>query len=103
MNYGIYLNTAGALAEEMRQDVLANNIANINTTGFNSDRAVFRSRLNEAMARGDMNLSTSDPSTRQIGGGIYVNEVSHGSKIGGLQSSERPFSTRCRHRGSDHV
>ena len=36
-------------------------------------------------------MSTSDPRTRGIGGGIYVNEVSHGSKVGALKRSERPY------------
>ena len=49
MNYGIYSNTSGALAEEIRQDVIANNLANIGTTGFKRDTAIFRTRLNEAL------------------------------------------------------
>lgn len=44
MIYGLWLSTAGIQTVEHRQSVLANNIANVNTTGFKQDLAVVRQR-----------------------------------------------------------
>ncbi len=41
MNYGLFLSASGVLNNLQRQDVIANNLANINTTGFKRDRANF--------------------------------------------------------------
>lgn len=37
MKYGLYVSAAGALTSMYRQDVLANNLANLNTVGFKPD------------------------------------------------------------------
>jgi flagellar basal-body rod protein FlgF len=42
MSGGMYLAAAGALVQQMRLDMLANNVANINTLGFKGEKAVFR-------------------------------------------------------------
>jgi flagellar basal-body rod protein FlgF len=41
MSEGIYTATSGAIAYQMRLEVLANNLSNINTVGFKEDRATF--------------------------------------------------------------
>lgn len=38
----MYLSAAGAMAQQMRLEVLANNIANINTSGFKGEKTIFR-------------------------------------------------------------
>ncbi len=45
MNYGLYLSAAGAMTSMARQDVHANNLANINTVGFKPDELYTRHRL----------------------------------------------------------
>jgi flagellar basal-body rod protein FlgG len=45
MNRGIYPILSGALAQEKRMQVLANNLANVNTTAFKRDEPIFRSLL----------------------------------------------------------
>jgi len=42
MSGAIYTATSGAIAYQMRLEVLANNLSNINTTGFKEDRTIFR-------------------------------------------------------------
>lgn len=51
MNYGLYLSAAGALASMHRQDVLANNLANVNTTAFKPDAVDLQQRLPERIER----------------------------------------------------
>lgn len=42
MDRMIYLSMAGAKASMQRQDVLANNLANVSTNGFRAEMAAFR-------------------------------------------------------------
>jgi flagellar basal-body rod protein FlgF len=42
MIHGIYLSSHGANAQSLRQDVIANNLANASTTGFKRDVATFQ-------------------------------------------------------------
>jgi len=44
-NKGIYTALSGAVAQNQRLDTIANNIANVNTTGFKKDRQVFKEYL----------------------------------------------------------
>jgi flagellar basal-body rod protein FlgF len=53
----IYVAASGALVQEMRLEVLSNNLANIETVGFKEDRSVFSNYIS-----GDQNRITSpDP------------------------------------------
>jgi len=45
MNHGIYTALSGSLANERRLDILTNNLANLNTTGFKREMPVFSSVL----------------------------------------------------------
>ncbi|MGE0399507.1 MAG: flagellar basal-body rod protein FlgF [Kofleriaceae bacterium] len=48
MSSGIYLATAGAVAQSNALDATANNIANATTTGFQADRITFREAMTNA-------------------------------------------------------
>ncbi len=48
MSSGIYVATAGAIAQSTALDVTANNIANASTAGFHGDRVTFREALSAA-------------------------------------------------------
>jgi flagellar basal-body rod protein FlgF len=45
MTISIYEAAAGAMNQQLRMEILANNLANINTAGFKEDKAVFRAYL----------------------------------------------------------
>ncbi len=51
MIYGLYHSAAGMLVNQVRQDVIANNLANVDTAGFKRDMASFSERLVEAQSR----------------------------------------------------
>lgn len=44
MNYGMYISASGMSASMARQDVIANNLANVNTTAFKPDFLALRQR-----------------------------------------------------------
>jgi flagellar basal-body rod protein FlgF len=71
MNYGLYVSAAGALGSMYRQDVLANNMANLNTVGFKPDQVSLRSRPPERLEDGH----AIDPNwmLERLGGGLFSN------------------------------
>ncbi len=90
MNYGMYLNAAGALVEQTRQEVIANNLANANTVGFKADATVFSARLTEARERNDLRFDVN-PVLERIGGGVYLDEVYTTPRNGTYTQSSNPF------------
>jgi len=59
MSGAIYTATSGALAYQMRLDVLSNNLSNIGTVGFKEDRTVFRAYLPASQDPISENLQTT--------------------------------------------
>jgi flagellar basal body rod protein FlgG len=73
MSYGMYLAAEGAQAQSRRLEVIANNMANIDTVGFKPDVAAFQSRFAEAIQQ-----RMAYPGSRGIddlGGGVKVIET----------------------------
>ena len=52
MDYGLWLSAAGLQANEYRQALIANNLANAETVGFKHDLAVIRERRTEVAEGG---------------------------------------------------
>jgi flagellar basal-body rod protein FlgF len=50
--YGLYISAEGAHALNQRLEVLANNLANVDTAGFKRDLALFKARYTEADEQG---------------------------------------------------
>jgi flagellar basal-body rod protein FlgF len=71
MLYGLYLSAAGIVTNSHRQDVISNNLANAETTGFKRDLALFQQRRTEAQERGLGGDATNDL-LEHIGGGIFA-------------------------------
>lgn len=74
MLYGIWLSADGLSAQQVRQDVLANNLAQVDTPGFKADRVAFSERLNQSLLEGNQ------PSTQHAGyenatGGLFATQV----------------------------
>jgi len=71
MNYGLYLSAGGALASMHRQDVLANNLANMETVAYKPSQVDMRERLPERLEDADV---FADPHwlLERLGGGNFV-------------------------------
>jgi flagellar basal-body rod protein FlgF len=70
MPYGLYISAEGAQAQADRLDVLANNLANVDTPGFKRDVPVFQARLAEAIEQGQAVAGSG--SMNDIGGGVLL-------------------------------
>ncbi len=70
MPYGLYLSAAGAEVQRQRLNVLSNNLANVNTTGFKRELAVLQSRAAEAIEQGTAHPGSGD--LNDLGGGVEM-------------------------------
>jgi flagellar basal-body rod protein FlgF len=69
MNYGLYLSAAGALTSMHRQDVIANNLANLNTIGFKPDSVDVRQRA-PARIEDPATFADAQWMLERLGGGV---------------------------------
>lgn len=83
----MYLNAAGSLAAETRMDVIANNLANVDTPGFRRGFAVFQKRLAEVWEPPVLHPSFDQVLNKQ-GGGLFVHETTFSDQPGFLSPTE---------------
>jgi flagellar basal body rod protein FlgG len=84
MLYGMYLSAAGLIASSYRQDVIANNIANSETTGFKRDLALLQQRPTPAEGFGPLDDS-GDPMLDSLGTGIFASPTTVDTSQGELE------------------
>lgn len=88
MIYGLYQSAAGMLVSEYRQNVIANNVANADTIGFQRDLAVFSERdtaANEGLYDGD-----SAEHLRGLSGGQWLGRTHTDFRGGRRVSTDSP-------------
>jgi len=73
MPYGLYISAEGAVAQNRRMEVLANNIANVDTAGFKRQLAIFQARFSQAIENGSD--YSGSRTINDIGGGVMVRET----------------------------
>ena len=90
MNYGLYSSATGVLANSYRQDVIANNLANVETVGFKKDLVSFREYLTEARLRGLNPRRHSNAMLEELGGGLAVAPTKVDLSQGDLEQTGNP-------------
>ncbi|MCJ8275057.1 MAG: flagellar basal-body rod protein FlgG, partial [Psychrosphaera sp.] len=72
MNQALWIAKTGLDAQQTRMSVISNNLANVNTTGFKQDRAVFQDLLYQVVRQPGAQSSTSTqlPSGLLLGTGV---------------------------------
>lgn len=70
MPYGLYISAEGAQAQSKRMEVIANNLANVDTTGFKRQLATIQARQSEAIERGLDHAAAG--TINNTGGGVHV-------------------------------
>ncbi len=73
MNYGLYLSASGVLTNTYRQDVFANNLANVETPGFKPDMPSIRQRDPESIEDG-LGFEGSHELLDRLGGGVLAGQ-----------------------------
>ncbi|MBI2898731.1 MAG: flagellar hook basal-body protein [Planctomycetes bacterium] len=76
MIFGLYAAGLGAIGQSVRLDLIANNLANVNTPAFRRDQLTFRERLTEALEdRPDLKYYNS--LVHRYGGAPFIDGISY--------------------------
>jgi flagellar basal-body rod protein FlgG len=83
----------GLDAQQTRMNVISNNLANVNTTGFKRDRAVFEDLLyqNIRQAGGQTSATTQAPTGLMLGTGVRVVATEKLNAQGNMVNSQNPL------------
>ncbi len=97
----LYTAATGMQAMETKLDVIANNLANINTTGFKKDRANFEDLLYRTDVYPGVRDSNQTPTAvgTQVGLGVRVTSTQTDQQQGTLQQTNRKLDIAIQGRG----
>lgn len=101
MNQALWIAKTGLDAQQTRMEVVSNNIANVNTTGFKRERAVFEDLLHQNINQVGAN-STQDtqlPSGFSIGTGVRVVATEKLHSQGNLVNTGNPLDVAVQGKG----
>ncbi|UZE97686.1 flagellar basal-body rod protein FlgG [Alkalimarinus alittae] len=101
MHPALYVSKTGLSAQDTALTTTSNNLANVNTTGFKRERAVFQDLLYQ-IKRQPGGLSSQDselPSGLQVGTGVRVVGTAKEFTQGSLQVTEQPLDIAVDGRG----
>jgi len=101
MNSALWIAKTGLDAQQTRMSVISNNLANVNTTGFKRDRAVFESLLyqNIRAAGTQSSQDTVVPSGLYVGTGVRVVATEKLFTQGNLASTGNQLDAAIQGRG----
>lgn len=87
----LYSGVSGMRSNQIKMDVIGNNIANVNTTGFKSGRARFQDMLSQTLsyAQAPTAGNLGGVNAQQVGLGVKVGAIDTIMTSGGLQSTNR--------------
>lgn len=81
---------SGLNAQQLRVDVLANNLANVNTPGFKKSRADFSELISQELLNSGIPVARGSESAA-VGGGVRVAQVTRIYKPGNIIETGRPL------------
>lgn len=98
MSYGLYTAASGMLVNMYRMDVIGNNLANVNTTGFKPDVAAFHWR---EPARVESGVSSIAPKKmlERLGGGVGLSPNITNFTDGHLEETGNPLDVAIQGKG----
>ncbi|ROH85896.1 flagellar basal-body rod protein FlgG [Pseudomethylobacillus aquaticus] len=96
----IYIGATGMQAQQLNVDVIANNLANVNTTGFKKNRVSFEDTFYQAIHQ-PSNLGYTSPASTPIaiGMGTLVSSNSKSFTQGDIKATESPYDVAIRGNG----
>jgi flagellar basal-body rod protein FlgF len=97
----MYISAEGAAAQAQRLEVIANNLANVDTPGFKQDVPTFQARFAEAIQKGQ--ARSGDGSINDIGGGVKVMDVATDYSMGELKRTGNDLDLAINGKGFFHV
>ncbi len=101
MHGALWVSKTGLSAQDTSLKTISNNLANVNTTGFKRDRAVFEDLLYQIKRQpgGQSSQDTQLPSGLQLGTGVRVVSTQKVFTEGNLQVTDQPLDIAVNGRG----
>ena len=101
MNQALWIAKTGLDAQQTRMSVISNNLANVNTTGFKQDRAVFEDLLYQTIRQpgAQSTADTQLPSGLLVGTGVRTVATEKLHSQGNIQQTENPLDMAIQGRG----
>lgn len=101
MNPALWISKTGLDAQQTRLSVISNNLANVNTTGFKRDQAIFQDLIyqNKKQSGGQTTEDTRSPSGLSIGTGVRVVATEKLHTQGNLTQTGNPLDMAILGRG----
>ena len=93
MDASLWVAKTGLDAQQTRMNVISNNLANVSTTGFKRDRAVFEDLLyqNVKQPGGQTTNNTLSPTGLMLGTGVKINATEKLHLQGNLVNTQSPL------------
>jgi flagellar hook protein FlgE len=91
MMRSLFAGVSGMRSNQMMMDVVGDNIANVNTSGYKASRVVFQDTLSQLLTSGSAGNGSTVGSTNpaQVGLGVHVNAVDAIQTQGAIQNTGR--------------
>ena len=101
MHPALWVSKTGLSAQDTNMATISNNLANVNTTGFKRDRAVFQDLLYQVNRQpgGLSSQNTELPSGLQLGTGVRIVGTAKQFSQGNLQVTDQPLDMAVNGRG----
>ena len=93
MDASMWVAKTGLDAQQTRMNVISNNLANVNTTGFKRDRAVFEDMLyqNVKQAGGQTDANSQAPTGLMLGTGVRIVATEKLHSQGNMITTQSPL------------
>ena len=93
MDASLWVAKTGLDAQQTRMNVISNNLANVNTTGFKRDRAVFEDLLYQTIKQpgGQTTNATQSPTGLMLGTGVKINATEKLHMQGNMVNTQAPL------------
>lgn len=95
----LYTAATGMNAQQLRIDNIANNLANVSTTGFKKGQGSFEDLLYQQMPVGAARAETARPADLSIGAGVRMVSMNRDFGVGSLQQTSNPYDVALGGRG----
>ena len=94
MSRALYIAATGMHAQQLKIDVIANNLANVNTDGYKQSRAEFQDLIyqNLRLAGAASSQTTTAPISLQVGLGVRPAATVRNFEQGNLQQTDNPLT-----------
>jgi len=98
MDASMWVAKTGLDAQQTRMNVISNNLANVNTSGFKRDRAIFEDLLyqNVRQPGGQTGTNTQSPTGLMLGTGVRVVATEKMHAQGNMVNTQNPLDMAIR-------